>query len=140
MKASLIGLVVFAAAVCGCANFDESSRRPGVGPTTRPTKPVKAMADAGTSQAPAPQPPEAGFEVHDKRRPQPAVVEPGTFSTQEQPGKPPADAVVLFGGTDLSKWQAEKGGDAPWKVENGEMVIAPRSGPIVTRDQFRDVQ
>src|SRR5439155_3433208 len=27
-----------------------------------------------------------------------------------------------------------------WKVENGDMVIAPRTGAIVTKDKFRDVQ
>ena len=80
------------------------------------------------------------YEVHDSRRPQPAVVTPGSASTQEQPGKAPSDAVVLFDGKDLSKWESNKGGEAPWKVENGELVVAPRSGNIQTKDKFRDVQ
>ena len=46
--------------------------------------------------------PEGGYEVHDKRRPQPTVVTPGTASTQEQPGKAPSEAKVLFDGGDLS--------------------------------------
>ena len=81
------------------------------------------------------------YEVHDSRRPQPAVVTPGTASTQEQPGKAPSDAVVLFDGKDLSKWESNKGGSEPkWKVENGELVVEPRSGNIQTKDEFRDVQ
>jgi hypothetical protein len=82
------------------------------------------------------------FEVHDKRRPQPPVVTPGTPSTSEQPGKPPSDAIVLFDGSDLSKWTSEKnsGGDAPWKVEDGNLVCAPHTGAIKTKDQFGDVQ
>jgi hypothetical protein len=86
--------------------------------------------------------PSGGYEVHDKRRPQPPLVEPGTFSSQEKPGTPPSDAVVLFDGKDLSRWSSAKGGggEAPWKVENGEMVIAPRTGPIQTKDQWGDQQ
>ena len=34
---------------------------------------------------------------------------PGTFSSQEQPGKPPSDAVILFDGTDVAKWEADEG-------------------------------
>ena len=84
--------------------------------------------------------PEGGWEVHDSRRPQPPIVTPGEFSTQEKVGNAPSDAVVLFDGKDLSKWQDGKGGDAPWKVEDGAMVIAPKTGSIQTKDKFRDVQ
>jgi len=43
------------------------------------------------------------WAVHDHNRPQPPLVTPGTFSSQEQPGKPPSDAIILFDGSDLSK-------------------------------------
>ena len=42
------------------------------------------------------------WHVHDGDRPMPPVIDPGTSSTQESPGKPPSDAIVLFDGTDLS--------------------------------------
>ena len=42
------------------------------------------------------------FRVHDSTRPQPRVVHPGTASTQENPGEPPSDAVILFDGVELS--------------------------------------
>src|SRR5213078_3976375 len=71
-----------------------------------------------------------GFEVHDMKRPQPAVVTPPTPSTQEQAGKAPSDAIALFDGTDLSKWKSEKGETAPWKVVEGVMEIAPHTGAI----------
>ena len=60
---------------------------------------------------------------------------------------PPSDAIVLFDGKDLSKW-AQKGRGAgngklvapQWKVENGYFEIAPRTGDLITRDKFGDIQ
>ncbi len=80
------------------------------------------------------------WHVHDGNRPHPPIITPGTFSTEEKPGKPPSDAVVLFDGTDLSRWQSAKGGPAGWKVENGYLEVAPRTGDIETRDKFGDSQ
>src|SRR5438045_366699 len=48
--------------------------------------------------------PGSPYRVHDSERPQPPIVQPGTPSTPDRPGAPPSDAVVLFDGTDLSKW------------------------------------
>jgi Domain of Unknown Function (DUF1080) len=59
----------------------------------------------------------------------PAVVKPGA-----SPADPPADAVVLFDGKDLSKWKnADK-----WKVEEGLMVAG--RGAITSKDDFGDCQ
>ena len=80
------------------------------------------------------------WHVHDSDRPQPPAVAPGTSSTQAVPGKPPSDAVVLFDGTDLSKWKDAAGGPVRWKLENGYMEIAPGTGDIETKDAFGDCQ
>jgi len=80
------------------------------------------------------------YEVHDGRRPQPTVITPGTVSTQDQPGMPPSDAIVLFDGADLSRWESVKGGDAPWQVVDGHLQCVPGSGDIQTRQQFGNVQ
>ena len=80
------------------------------------------------------------WRVHDSKRVRPRAVTPGTFSTQDAPGQPPSDAVVLFDGTGLSKWRSVKGDAAAWKVENGYMEVAPKSGDIMTRDEFGDCQ
>src|SRR5688572_1797578 len=37
--------------------------------------------------------PDPNWLGHDRERPLPPVVKPGTFSTQEQPGVPPSDAI-----------------------------------------------
>jgi hypothetical protein len=80
--------------------------------------------------------PGSKWRVHDGNRPQPPVVTPGkTF------GEPPSDAVVLFDGTDLSKWRSVRdGGPAGWKVENGYMEVVPGTGDIQTVEEFGDCQ
>src|SRR4051794_23087307 len=84
--------------------------------------------------------PGARWHVHDGDRPQPPVVTPGTCSTQEAPGTPPSDAVVLFDGKDLSRWHDGKGGPAGWIVEDGAMVVKGGAGSILSRDEFGDCQ
>jgi hypothetical protein len=82
------------------------------------------------------------WAIHDHNRPQPKLVTPGTFSSQQQPGKPPSDAVVLFDGTDLSKWEADEGEGVPtkWVIKNGAMECVPGSGFIRTKEKFGDCQ
>lgn len=66
--------------------------------------------------------------------PEPRVVEPGRTATE-----PPGDAIVLFAGNDLSKWQSEKGGEAKWAVANGAVTVNG-TGSIMTKEEFGDVQ
>lgn len=78
------------------------------------------------------------WHVHDPERPQPVVVTPGTFSTPQEAGKAPSDAVVLFDGKDLSQWRSLKGEPAQWKVQDGAMT--PFNGDIQTAQEFGDMQ
>lgn len=80
------------------------------------------------------------WRVHDGERPQPKVVDPGTASSQDAPGKPPSDAVVLFDGKDLSHWRDSSGNPSKWKVENGAMVSQAGAGQIISRGEFGDCQ
>lgn len=74
--------------------------------------------------------------VHDMARPAPPVVAPG-----QTDDAPPADAIVLFDGTDLSAWKSLKtGGDAEWKIEDGAMEVAAKAGDIETRQAFGSCQ
>lgn len=77
------------------------------------------------------------WHVHDGDRPQPRIVEPGTTFSHSAPA--PGDATILFDGHDLSAWRSG-GGEAKWKVENGYMEIAPKSGSIQTKEKFGDFQ
>src|SRR5438552_4556607 len=80
------------------------------------------------------------WKVHDPDRPAPPAIDSGTASTQESPGRPPSDAVVLFDGKDLSKWAHKDGSAAKWKVENGYFEVVPKTGEIHTREAFSDCQ
>ncbi|MCJ7813638.1 DUF1080 domain-containing protein, partial [bacterium] len=64
--------------------------------------------------------PDSRWRIHDSSRPAPQFVTP---ASQEQMTGPPSDAVVLFDGTDLLKWEKENGEPAEWKVENGYMEV-----------------
>jgi len=78
------------------------------------------------------------WRIHDASRPHPHSVTPGATPTE-----PPADAMVLFNGKDLSHWAHVQNGqmsDATWLVRDGYMEAVPRTGSIVTRDKFGDVQ
>lgn len=51
---------------------------------------------------------------------------------------PPESAVVLFNGSDLSNWTSRDGGAPGWAVEDGVMAVVPRTGDIMTTEQFTD--
>jgi hypothetical protein len=91
-------------------------------------------------------PPDANhpWSIHDMNRAQPARVEPGSYSTQEQPGKPPSDAIILFDGSPASvdKWAADKNPVEPtkWIVKDGTLQCVPGAGYTKTREEFGDCQ
>lgn len=80
------------------------------------------------------------WHVHDGSRPQPKVIDPGTASTQDTPGRPPSDAVVLFDGKDTSHWRDDKGNPTKWKLDNGALVCTPGSGYVFSKEEFGDCQ
>jgi hypothetical protein len=81
--------------------------------------------------------PSTRWPIHSTDRPQPPVVRPPLSHWSVDP---PGDAVVLFDGSDLSKWKKDDERAAGWKVENHYMEVIPGAGGIVTRDSFGDVQ
>jgi hypothetical protein len=80
------------------------------------------------------------YPIHDRSRPAPPVVDPGTASSQAMPGRPPSDAIVLFDGQDLSKWRMRDGSPAKWKLGNGYFEVVPKTGQLYTREAFGDCQ
>ncbi len=59
--------------------------------------------------------------------PRPKVVDPGP------PGGPPSDAIVLFDGKDLAKWD----GAQKWKIKDGYAICG---GELYTKQAFGDCQ
>jgi len=76
--------------------------------------------------------------VHDWNRPQPPLVAPGAL----RDATPPADAVVLFDGTEaaLANWEADKPGHEPtkWIVKDGVFQCVPKSGYVRSKAKFGD--
>ena len=66
--------------------------------------------------------------------PEPKIVIPGMDQA------PPSDAVVLFNGTDFSNWEAVRGEEVKWKLEDGAMTEQKGAGDIRTRQSFGDCQ
>jgi len=89
-------------------------------------------------QAASQQPPQWDPRSTEWYHPVPPKVTPG------QGTKPPSDAIILFDGTDLSKWESVNRENevvpAEWKVQNGEMIVVPGKGTIRTKEFFGDCQ
>ena len=83
-----------------------------------------------------PKPMPMQHEMTEFYSPVPPVVTPGKYAFVP----PPADALVLFDGKDLSKWKAEKGGPAQWIVKDGVMTVKKGTGDIETIEKFEDYQ
>ena len=101
-----------------------------VGTLSAQPKPGQVFAKDGSGifgYKDTPVQPWSGYHVHDPDRPAPPKVDPGDGS------KPPADAIVLFDGSDLSEWQ-----ESTWKVENGYVEVV--EGPLVSKREFGDIQ
>ncbi len=89
-----------------------------------------AAVPVAAQTAPGPQGDPARTEVW---KPVPAMV-----ATPENAA--PSDAVVLFGGKDLSAWEAEQGGEARWAIADGAFTVVPGSKGIRTKQRFCDIQ
>ncbi len=96
------------------------------------------MANVGYTDTPFL--PNSPYRVHDAARPQPRIITPGGVPGAACFLPAPSDGIALFDGTDLSGWVGKDGGPAPWKVENGYMEVAPRTGDIRTKVEFGNCQ
>jgi len=67
--------------------------------------------------------------------PEPKAIAPGITSQD-----PPADAIILFNGKDLTSWTDGEHNPAKWKVENGAMTVEKGTGNIQTKQAFGSCQ
>jgi hypothetical protein len=104
------------------------------------TPSVSALGFIVASSAALLAEPDPNWLGHDRDRPQPTVVDPGTSSSQDQPGRPPSDATVLFDGSDTSQWVSMNGSPTKWVVHNGAFECVPGSGYARTLQSFGDCQ
>ncbi|GHU61953.1 hypothetical protein FACS1894123_02120 [Bacteroidia bacterium] len=71
--------------------------------------------------------------------PRPPIVTPGS-ETKNGYLTAPSDAIVLFDGKDLSKWQKPNGEAAGWSVQDGVITVVASAGDIRTKSEFKDFQ
>ena len=106
----------------------------------------QAQQQGQQQQAQQPRPPAWNPASTEWYTPAPPKIQPAKVA-----GQPPADAIILFDGKDLSKWESsrpippgsERGrrpDPAPWKIVDGAMVVAPGTGAIQTKEYFGDCQ
>lgn len=67
--------------------------------------------------------------------PVPRVIIPAANHTSA-----PSDAIILFDGTHLDKWQSVRGTKAEWHLADGAMIIAQGKGDLRTLESFGDCQ
>jgi hypothetical protein len=89
------------------------------------------------ASAQVPDEPKYTPELTEFWNPEVPVVIPGKMTEM---AAPPADAIVLFNGSDLSKWQGKNGTAAQWTVKNGAFTVKKGTGDIKTKQEFNDFQ
>ena len=98
------------------------------------TPPVQAPATTSAT-ATAPTGSATVWQRHDPNRPQPRIARPATAVAL----RAPADATILFDGTNLDAWRSENGTTADWTVRDGVLEVAGKDA-IRTTSSFGDVQ
>ncbi len=151
MKTKHLLLPLAVALIAGCAkekpqavqptDTTQTQAQPATPPVAEPVaekaKPKDITIDGVEGFQDTPLQPGLLWHVHDPARPQPPIVTPGTFFSDN--AAPPSDAIVLFDGSNLNQWRDKKTGEAaPWTVANG--VATSAKNDIVTTNQFGDLQ
>jgi len=80
--------------------------------------------------------PGSTWRVHDKTRPQPKIVAPGVGDIG---ATAPADAIVLFDGTNFDQWVRTDGKPIEGGIKEGAFDIM-KTGQIRTKQEFGDFQ
>jgi len=101
-------------------------------------------ADPPATTPAQPATPETKWEQHDLNRPKPPVRDPGP-GTEKEFAKPPADAIILFDGKDLSQWERHPGPkeqppvkEPKWKIGEGYFEVVKNTGNLYTKEKFGD--
>jgi hypothetical protein len=115
-----LGIIVLLATIANCAE-------PNAAPEQKKPEVIQWVEADGQK-----------WMVHDMNRPVPPVITPGEASCGDKVGTAPSDAIVLFDGNDVSKWEGVKNPKAafPWKVGEGYLETVKDAGDISTKQKF----
>ncbi len=67
-------------------------------------------------------------------------VKPKVMAAPAKFGDAPADALVLFDGSNFNEWVSDKGGPVKWKIQDGFMEVTKKAGGIHTKKEFGNCQ
>ena len=134
VASSSFATLVSSVLLLGCVHYEEPAIY--VSPGTLPPKHPRLSSEEGlmTNSVPgmATSAPKPNKELPPPST-EPKMADPGL------PGGPPSDAVVLFDGKDLSKWQGANGAEPKWEVKDG-VATANGTGSLSTKDSYGDCQ
>jgi hypothetical protein len=125
-------VAVFAAAILVCPGHDDMSK-PVITTETRKDDKGKDVLYMYID----------GIKVHEldtSKQPLPPVVTPGVA---DKVGAPPADATVLFDGSETSfkeNWTDTQGMPSQWKIVDGALESVKKAGYIQTKQNFGSCQ
>ncbi len=127
-----LGTIVLLATIVNCAEPPAaSSVEPNAAPEKKKPEIIQWVeTDTGK------------WMVHDMNRPAAPVVTPGEASCYDKVGTAPSDAIVLFDGGDLSKWESVKNPaqPMPWKLDKGYFETVKNAGYIRSKQKFGSCQ
>lgn len=76
--------------------------------------------------------PDGRWSVHDMNRPWPEKAMPAPQDALRDLAEAPTDAVILFGGEDLSAWHVPDF----WRIDEGVLSIHPGESNLVSKEKF----
>ncbi|KRA35714.1 hypothetical protein ASD68_04840 [Rhodanobacter sp. Root627] len=94
------------------------------------------LATAAPSFATTADHPPTDPKATEQWQPVPKLVTPGKHDAA-----PPSDAIVLFDGRNLDRWESvDDHSPARWKVHDGVLTVDKKAGNIQTRQRFKNYQ
>ncbi|HEX2968958.1 MAG TPA: DUF1080 domain-containing protein [Bacteroidales bacterium] len=136
MKKLLILSLMLTTTVLLSGQGKNNQNRPGKNQEAQPPVSQAPVAQPQQGSEHAPEMPRMVPGMTEIFEPEVPYVQPGVKDSD-----PPADAIVLFNGTNIdNEWTDSKGNPSKWIIQDGSLVCVRGSGVIQTKRKFGSVQ